>query len=216
MKQALRFPSGLYGVTPDWHDADRLEQAIRQAAAGGMTAVQLRLKEVTPTQRRAIAQHLLPVCRDLQVPLIMNDDWQLAIELGADGVHLGKDDADPAQVRSQLPPSMLLGVSCYSDLDRARQMLAVGVDYIAFGAMFSSGTKPQASRAQLTILTQAQALVKSMAPRPAVVAIGGITADNAASVLAAGADSLAVVGGLFITDDITNTAHRFNTLWPTV
>lgn len=213
MSQDLRFPSGLYGVTPDWHDAQQLEQAIRQAAAGGMRAIQLRLKDIDPDNRRSIAQHLLPVCQALQIPLIINDDWQLAIDISADGVHLGKDDEDPAVVRNELPSSMLLGVSCYSDLARAKQMLALGVDYIAFGSMFSSGTKPQAPAAALSVLTEALTLTQAQQPRSAVVAIGGITADNAPSLIAAGADSLAVVGGLFMTDDIEQTAGLFSALW---
>lgn len=214
MTQTLRFPAGLYGVTPDWCDANRLEQAIRQAAAGDMAAVQLRLKQANSDQRRAIAQHLLPVCRSLEVPLIINDDWQLAIALGADGVHLGKDDANPTEVRAAMPAGMLLGVSCYGDLNRARQMLDIGVDYIAFGAMFRSGTKPQAPPAPLSLLTQARELVATHNPRAAVVAIGGINADNAASVLAAGADSLAVVGALFMADDIETAARNLSALWP--
>lgn len=214
MSQTLRFPAGLYGVTPDWHDANRLQAAIVQAAAGGMTAVQLRLKDLDRDQRRAIATQLLPVCRQANVPLIINDDWQLAIEIGASGVHLGKDDADPALVRRELTPSMCLGVSCYSDLQRARQMLELGVDYIAFGAMFSSGTKPQAPPAALSILTEGKALALKHAPDTAVVAIGGITADNAASVLAAGADSVAVVGGLFLAKDIEDAAWRLSALCP--
>ncbi|MCD8517839.1 MAG: thiamine phosphate synthase [Burkholderiaceae bacterium] len=213
MNRDLRFPAGLYGVTPDWHDAGQLEQSIRQAAAGGMTAIQLRLKNLSPEKRCSIARHLLPVCKNLQIPLIINDDWQLALDIGADGVHLGKDDADPAWVRSKLPATMLLGVSCYSDLARAQQMLTLDVDYIAFGSMFSSGTKPQAPQAATDILTRAQALTQAQEPRPAVVAIGGITTDNAPSLLAAGADSLAVVGGLFMTDDIEQTARRFSALW---
>lgn len=201
-------------MTPDWHDASRLESAIVQAAAGGMTAVQLRLKNLDSPTRHDIAKRLLPVCKSLNVPLIINDDWQLALDIDADGVHLGKDDAEPGYVRQQLKPSMLLGVSCYSDLARAKQMLEIGVDYIAFGAMFSSGTKPQAPPATLDVLTEAQTLTSRSQPRPAIVAIGGITTENAASLLAAGADSVAVVGGLFMTDDIESTAQRFSALWP--
>lgn len=216
MSQTLRFPIGLYGVTPDWHDRLRLEHAIVAAVAGGMAAVQLRLKNIEPDQHETIARHLVAVCRQLKVLFIINDDWQLAMRVGADGVHLGKDDDDPAMVRQTMPSSMLLGVSCYRDLDRARQMLAIGVDYIAFGAMFNSGTKPQAPSAPLSVLSQAKALAAALSPRPAVVAIGGITADNAASVVAAGADSLAIIGGLFIQDDIRNAAQRFSGLWPGV
>ena len=214
MNHALMFPAGLYGVTPGWRDARRLEQAIRSAVAGGMTALQLRAKDVSDSERRTLANHLLAVCQSLKVPLIINDDWQLALDIGADGVHLGKDDADPALVRKQLAPSMLLGVSCYRDLERARQMLDIGVDYIAFGAMFSSGTKPHAPSAPLSVLTEARELVDGRSLRPAVVAIGGITVDNAASVIAAGADSVAVVGGLFLADDIEQTAREFVSSMP--
>lgn len=214
MNHALMFPAGLYGVTPGWRDARGLEQAIRSAVAGGMTALQLRAKDVSDSERRTLASHLLAVCQSLKVPLIINDDWQLALDIGADGVHLGKDDADPALVRKQLAPSMLLGVSCYRDLERARQMLDIGVDYIAFGAMFSSGTKPHAPSAPLSVLTEARELVDGRSLRPAVVAIGGITVDNAASVIAAGADSVAVVGGLFLADDIEQTAREFVSSMP--
>jgi thiamine-phosphate pyrophosphorylase len=219
MIEVLRFPAGLYGVTPDWSDANRLDQAVCLAVAGGMTALQFRHKTASPAQRRELALMLLARCRALNIPLLINDDWQLAQDIGADGVHLGRDDADVATVRQTLGSSMLIGVSCYADLARAQQMLAHDVDYVAFGAMFNSGTKPQAQPAPLTILTQALELVhrtqpagQSPSPRPAVVAIGGITAANGASVLAAGADSLAVIGGLFLADNIEQTAHQFSAL----
>ena len=215
MSQAPRFPAGLYGVTPDWCDKDRLEEAVRQAAAGGMSALQLRHKTASDSLRRALAERLLDVCQSLSIPLIINDDWQLAADIGADGVHLGRDDADPHIVRAALAPRVLLGVSCYGDIDRARRLLQIGVDYVAFGAMFSSGTKPQAPPAPLGVLTQAQALTAEHSPRAAVVAIGGINPDNAASVAAAGADSLAVVGALFLAKDIEQTARRFNAMMTT-
>lgn len=212
MTQAKRLATGLYGVTPDWSDADRLEAAVRDAIAGGMTSLQLRHKTATPDQREALARRLLPLCREHQVPLIINDDWRLAMAIGADGVHLGKDDDDPAHVRQHLGADVLIGVSCYSDLDRAARLLDLGVDYVAFGAMFASGTKPQAPGASLEVIKQARALVQERAPTAAVVAIGGITVDNAPSVLAAGADTLAVVGGLFMTQNITATARAFQAL----
>lgn len=212
MSQSKRFPSGLYGVTPDWDDAQRLEQAVAAAIAGGMTALQLRHKTASPAQRLSLAKRLQPICGLHHVPLIINDDWQLAQAVGADGVHLGKDDEDPAKVRDKLGPDMLLGVSCYSDLDRARRMLTLGVDYVAFGAMFASGTKPHAPGASLDIIKQAHTLTATMASDAAVVAIGGITVDNAPSILDAGADSLAVIGGLFMASDIETTARAFQTL----
>ena len=212
LASSRRFPSGLYGVTPHWQGPDQLESAVRAAAAGGMTVLQFRHKSPDTDERESLARHLLGVCHSLQIPLIVNDDWRLAQRIGAHGVHLGKDDDDPAMVRAALDPDCLLGVSCYDDLNRARQMLETGVDYVAFGAMFTSGTKPHAPGAALQTLTEARALVQTTAPQTAVVAIGGITVDNAASVLAAGADSLAVVGGLFLAPDIEATARSFSAL----
>lgn len=210
--RAKAFPSGLYGVTPDWDQRQTLEHAVRLAAKGGMTALQLRQKAANSSLRRELAEHLLPICRQAGVALIINDDWRLAQAIGADGVHLGRDDDDPAMVRAALGPNMYLGVSCYGDLDRAKDMLALNVDYVAFGAMFASGTKPQAPPIALGVLTQARALVDDIAPQAGVVAIGGITTDNAASVLQAGADCLAVVGGLFLSPDIEQTARQFSAL----
>ncbi len=206
-----QFVSGLYGVTPDWDDTERLEAAIRAAARGGMSAVQLRHKTASAKQRLNIASHCLRVCADLGLPLILNDDWRLAKAIGADGVHLGRDDDDPGMVREALGDKAIIGVSCYGDNERACAMIQHNVDYVAFGAMFASGTKPQAPLAKLAVLTQARADLLALDPRPAVVAIGGITPDNAASVLAAGADSLAVVGGLFLADNIEQTARDFTT-----
>lgn len=215
IRTGLRFPGGLYGVTPDWDDADRLEMAIRQAAAGGMTAVQLRLKTVATQRRTEIAHRLRQVCSDLGVTYIINDDWRLALETEADGVHLGRDDGDPFVVRAALGPQRLLGVSCYADIERARTLLTAPVDYIAFGAMFASGTKPQAPPAPLTILTQARSICASSPAqaRAAVVAIGGITPQNAPSLIAAGADSLAVVGALFNAQEIESVARQFSKLF---
>jgi thiamine-phosphate pyrophosphorylase len=212
MSQALKFPAGLYGVTPEWTDKARLEDAVRQAAAGGMSALQWRNKSVLQTERRDLAEHLLALCRSLQIPLIINDDWQLAMAIGADGVHLGRDDADPTMVSQMLGPNVMLGVSCYDDLQRAQSLLKLQLSYVAFGAMYRSGTKPQATPAPLSVLTQARSLAAPSSPRAAVVAIGGINLNNASEVLAAGADSLAVVGGLFLAKDIEQTARHFNAM----
>jgi len=218
MKQPeiLKFPGGLYGVTPDWDDLPRLEHAVRQAGIAGMTALQLRLKTAAPDTRRQIALRLRQVCKELNITFLVNDDWQLALEVQADGVHLGKDDADPFMVRREAGESLLIGVSCYADIERARRLLQVPADYIAFGAMYASGTKPNAPPAPASILTAARTLVQSGnrdTARPAIVAIGGITPDNAKPLIEAGADSLAVVGALFNTGDIASVARRFAQLF---
>jgi thiamine-phosphate pyrophosphorylase len=195
--KALRFPRGLYGVTPEWDDTARLLRAVQQAAAGGMRSLQLRRKEIPAAARREQAQALARACRELGVVFLVNDHWELALEVGADGVHVGRDDADVATVRAQAP-DLLIGASCYNDIGRAQAMLAAGADYIAFGAVYPSPTKPDAVRAPLELFAEARALADAQpAPRPAVVAIGGITPANAAVVAQAGADAVAVITGLF-------------------
>lgn len=204
---ALRFPRGVYGVTPEWDDTERLLRAVKQAAGAGMRALQLRRKDVPDAVRAAQARALAPLCRELGVVLMINDHWQLALEVGADGVHLGRDDGDVAEVRRQAP-DLLIGASCYNELERARRQLAAGADYIAFGAVFPSPTKPQAVQAPLSLLTEASELTRQQPlPRPAVVAIGGITPDNAALAAQAGADALAVITGLFEAPDIRAAAR---------
>ncbi|AUL17254.1 thiamine phosphate synthase [Bordetella bronchiseptica] len=204
----LRFPAGLYGITPEWDDTDRLLAAVRAAAAGGMTALQLRRKLADERLRAAQARALAPLCRELGVVFLVNDHWKLALDVGADGAHLGRDDADPATVRAQAGAGLLLGVSCYNDLRRADTLLAAGADYVAFGTVFASPTKPEAVHAPLQTLTEARARVLACpAPRPAVVAIGGITPANVSQVAQAGADSAAVISGLFEAPDIQAAAR---------
>ena len=203
----LRFPAGLYGVTPEWDDTARLLAAVREAAAGGMRVLQLRRKHASAAQRAAQARALAPLCRELDVRFLVNDHWELALEVGADGAHLGRDDGDLAQARAQAGPGFILGASCYDDLARARDLLRAGADYIAFGAVFASPTKPQAVHAPLALLGRARELAaESTGPRPAVVAIGGITPANAPQVAQAGADSIAVISGLFEAADIKAAA----------
>jgi thiamine-phosphate pyrophosphorylase len=211
MPSTLKFPKGLYGVTPDWDDAKRLEQAVRDAARGGMKALQLRHKTATPELRRHLAQTLLPVCQELDLIFLINDDWRLALELGAHGVHVGQHDEDPARVRQEIGPDMLLGVSCYADPQRAQNMLKHQVAYIAFGAMYASSTKPLAPTAPLEVLRAGQTLAQTLeAPRPAVVAIGGIGISQAPVLAAAGADSIAVVGSLFLAQNIEAAARALS------
>lgn len=196
--KSLRFPTGLYGVTPEWDDTDRLLQAVRDAAAGGMRSLQLRRKNVPDAVRAAQARALAPLCRELGVVFLINDDWRLALDVGADGAHVGRDDESLAHIRREAGPDLILGGSSYDDLGRAQELLAAGADYIAFGAMFASTVKPDTVRAPLAVLTEARRLTDNCdAPRPAVVAIGGITPDNAPLVAAAGADAIAVITGLF-------------------
>lgn len=217
MSSDLRFPRGLYGLTPEWDDTDRLLQAIDQAAAGGMVALQWRRKTVESAAGLTQARQLRQRCQELGVLFIVNDDWRLASVLDADGVHLGRDDGSLDQARVALGADKILGSSCYDDLQRARQALDAGVDYIAFGAMYPSRVKPAAVRARLEILGQARTLAEqgrdAAGRRVAVVAIGGITPDNAAAVVEAGADSIALISGLFEAADIGAAARRCQALF---
>jgi thiamine-phosphate pyrophosphorylase len=207
----LRFPRGLYGVTPEWEDTDRLLQAISAAAQGGMVALQWRRKTSSPAERRRQLEKVAAQCKTLAIPLIVNDDWRLALEVDAEGVHMGREDGDPSEARLALGPSRLIGCSCYNQSSLAAQALAADVDYIAFGAMYPSSVKPEAVSAGLEDIEHGRMLAESRAKdrRAAVVAIGGITIENAAPLIHAGADSVAVISGLFDTPDIRSTASRF-------
>lgn len=215
MSSSLRFPQGLYGVTPEWDDTDKLIEAITAAANGGMTALQWRRKTASPEAGLVQARQVVDVCRQLKVVSIVNDDWRLAALLDADGVHLGRDDGNLAEARLALGPQKIIGCSCYNQPALAVPALAAGVDYIAFGAMYPSRVKPDAARATLEHIEQGRMLVESgnNRPRAAVVAIGGITADNAGPIIHAGADSVALISGLFESGNIQAAAARCKALF---
>ena len=212
----LRFPRGLYGITPDWDDTGRLLAAIEQAHAGGMVALQWRRKHGTATDLHTQARAVQDLCARLGLPFIVNDDWRLAAELNADGAHIGRDDGAVVQARQALGPGKLLGCSCYDRPDLAAQRLREDVDLIAFGAIYPSPTKPEAEHATLDQLRAGQRLAAaqtSQGPRTAVCAIGGLTPENSAAVVAAGADSLAVISAVFEAPDIQAAAARFAALF---
>lgn len=205
----LRFPRGLYGITPDTDDTGMLLDAIAAAARGGLRSLQWRRKHsASPEALLSQGQAIAGLCRELGLVFIVNDDWKMAQLLAADGVHLGRDDGDLAAARAALGPARIIGVSCYADLARAQDLLAQGADYIAFGAVYPSPTKPEAARVPLELLAQARAQLEQLpAPRPAMVAIGGIHAANAAPVVQAGADALAIIQGIFQATDIEAAAR---------
>lgn len=207
MIQSL-FPShGLYAIT-DGPRTD-LSATVAQALAGGARVLQYRDKTADAARRHAEAAALKQLCDTHAVPLIVNDDVALAVAVGAAGVHLGRDDDDVAAARAALGAGAIIGVSCYDSLERARAAAAAGADYVAFGAFFPSPTKPQAVRASLDLLRQSATLG---VPR---VAIGGITPDNAPSLVEAGADFLAVISAVFAAPDVCAAAQRFARLYPT-
>jgi thiamine-phosphate pyrophosphorylase len=195
---------GLYAVTPDEPDTAVLTAKVELAVRGGARMVQYRNKSAGPRLRRRQALALLRLCRARGVPLIVNDDLDLAVELDADGAHLGRSDAALVAARKRLPAGRLLGASCYDDLDAALAAINAGADYVAFGAAFPTAIKPGAPRATLALYAEAQARLDVP-----IVAIGGITPENAASVVAAGADAVAVITALFGAEDIEDRARRF-------
>ena len=202
---------GLYAITPETTDCARLEasvQALFAAAAGNCAALQYRSKSTPQSLRLEQARRLAALARASRVPFIVNDDVRLALAVGADGVHIGRDDGDVSAARAALP-GKLLGVSCYDSIAAARSAVAAGADYVAFGSVFSSTTKPGAVRAPLALFRQAKALGVPL------VAIGGITAQNAPAVLDAGADALAVISELFDARDIAAKAREFAQLFAT-
>lgn len=196
---------GLYVIT-DGPRPDLLD-VTSQALAGGARLLQYRDKSDNSTKRYSEAAALRQLCDTYAVPLIINDDVALALAVAADGVHLGKDDDDLAAARAELGQDAIIGVSCYDSLQRAKTAAAAGASYIAFGAFFPSPTKPLAPRASIELLRQSAALD---VPR---VAIGGITPDNAASLVEAGADYLAVISAVFGAADVRHAAQSFTDLY---
>jgi thiamine-phosphate pyrophosphorylase len=191
--------AGVYLLTPDTDERgfDSVLEVTRQAMDAGVRVVQYRNKTAGRERRLTEARRLVGLAHSANALAIVNDDLDIALAVGADGLHLGRDDDDLAIARAQLKNGRLLGASCYDDLERARRAVAAGADVLAFGSMFASPTKPAAVRAPLTLLTQARARW----PALRVVAIGGITAANIAEVAAAGAHAAAVISAVFDASD---------------
>ena len=198
---------GLYAITPDMEDTALLLKKVSLALAGGAAVLQYRNKQADADLRYQQASALLPICREHGVPFIINDDLALCQRLDADGVHLGGTDGAIADARKQFGADKIIGASCYNRLDLAEQAQAQGASYIAFGACFASSTKPHAPVASLDLFAQAKPLGLPM------VAIGGITLDNARLAIQAGADAIAVINAIFASDDVKATAASFNQLF---
>lgn len=197
----MKLPAlGLYAITQTDHKSPAQVLAdVAAAIRGGAAVVQYRDKN--PADAQALASDLLSLCHRHHVPLIINDHIGLALAVGADGVHLGKDDGHVALARKQLGQDAIIGVSCYDSIDRAWAAQQEGADYVAFGRFFPSSSKPLAASAHIQTLTAAKAQLAVP-----IVAIGGILPENGGALLAAGADFLAVIGGLF--DDEPEQAAR--------
>jgi thiamine-phosphate pyrophosphorylase len=189
---------GLYAITPE---GAGLVGKVSQALEGGIALLQYRRKSAASFEE---ATALLALARRYGVPFIVNDDLELALRIGADGVHLGQQDGDLVTAR-KIMNTKLIGASCYDRIDLARAAVAAGADYVAFGSVFPSPTKPSAVRAPLS-------LFKNDLRKP-VCAIGGITLQNAPQVIAAGADMVAVISDLFDAPDIARQAAAYRKLF---
>lgn len=211
MKPSLR---GLYAITPDQppaappeRDRDLVGQ-VALAIAGGARLVQYRVKGMDPQRRHTQAAALVTLCRQAAVPLIINDEMELALAVGAAGIHLGQGDGDPAIARTLLGPDAIIGVSCYDSLELAQAAVRAGADYCAFGSFFPSTVKPAAVRPPIDLLTRARGQLGVP-----LVAIGGITPQNGGLLIAAGADMLAVITGVFAAPDIAAAARAYSQLF---
>ncbi len=200
---------GLYVIT----DSNLISEinfikSIEQAIIGGAKIIQYRNKNNQSHKYIDLAIALKDLCQQYKIPLIINDDIQLAKQIEADGVHLGKDDLKLSMARNILGNDAIIGISCYNKISLAQQAIASGANYIAFGSFFSSSTKPQATPCNIDILRQARKTFTCP-----IVAIGGITPNNGSELITAGADCLAVIHGVFGQPDITSAAQKYSQLF---
>ena len=192
---------GLYIVTPNWEDTEQLLQVTEQILRTRITLLQYRNKEAGASLRDQQARKLLSLCKDYQCPLMINDHAQLCADIGADGVHIGAHDASVASVRQLIGQDKIIGVSCYGDLNRIAD--AEGANYIAFGGFYPSIVKKYPVTTALNIFQQAKAVSKLP-----TVAIGGINQNNAAPLIAAGADMIAVITAVYQAENPQHSAQQ--------
>jgi thiamine-phosphate pyrophosphorylase len=200
--------TGLYAITPDLTDSAALLRKVEAALAGGAQALQYRNKVADSALRLEQARVLARLCRSYHVPLIINDHLELALEVDAEGLHIGAEDGSIAEARRRLGPDRILGVTCYRKIENALEAARIGANYVAFGGFFASPVKGGSGGAAMSILGEAK-----RATGLPVVAIGGITVDNAPQLLAAGADSVAVITAVFGAADIKAAARQFSALF---
>lgn len=199
---------GLYVVTPDWDDTQKLLETSVRALKGGVALLQYRHKTASDALRREQAMALLALCRRYQVPFIINDFVELCMDIGADGIHVGGTDTAVAEVRKQVGPDKILGASCYGSLELAHAAEQAGASYVAFGGFYPSRVKKYPVTTPPTIVTdwKKQGIVPS-------VVIGGMTHDNAAPLVANGADMVAAISSVYMAHDPQTAAREFAELF---
>jgi thiamine-phosphate pyrophosphorylase len=212
---------GLYAITPDSLPAEILLPLLRELMADGLRLLQLRRKGITRTALGNEGRDIVALAAAYDTKVIVNDDLALALDIGAHGVHWGRDDAASdlptlreqivsAKARAANTDNFIVGISCYDDFQRAQIAHDAGADYVAFGSFFASPTKPHAVRANLELLRQTRTKLNVPA-----VAIGGITRDNAGMLIDAGASALAVISDLFAPpyEDVVARARCFHAMF---
>lgn len=200
---------GLYAIV-DASVTPRRELAAltKDVIQGGAAIIQYRDKTATPNKLRETAAEILLICQAAGIPLLLNDHPTKCLDIGADGVHLGQEDMNIASARALLGPGLIVGASCYNDLELALQAERDGASYVAFGAIYSSATKPSAPPASLNTLSRAKQTISVP-----LVAIGGITPDNGAAVVSAGADMIAAISGLTASNSPLQAAQLYSNLF---
>ncbi|MES2130115.1 MAG: thiamine phosphate synthase [Pseudomonadota bacterium] len=199
---------GLYLVTPNWIDTDRMVAITREALHAGAALVQYRHKEAAPPLRREQGAALLALCRHYGRPLVINDHIDLCVTLDADGVHVGGTDASVAQARAALGPGKIVGASCYGELALARAAQANGASYVAFGGFYPSLVKKYSFRTEPAILDEARRDITLP-----IVVIGGMTPANAAPLVARGAHLVAAITSVYAADDPARAVREFDSLF---
>ncbi len=199
---------GLYLVTPDWDDTDKMLAATEQAMAGGATLVQYRHKTASEALRHEQAAALLKLCRAHGKPLIINDHIDLCMDIDADGVHVGGTDASVAQVRARVGAHKIVGASCYGQLQLAKDAAAAGASYVAFGGFYPSRVKKYEVSTPASIVSDA---LQSVAVPLCV--IGGMTVDHAKPLIDLGAHMVAAISSIYSTNDQRSAAAAFSALF---
>ena len=196
--------NGLYLVTPDWDDLDLLLARTEQALQAGVAMLQYRHKGADEALRRRQATQLLALCRRYGTPLIINDHIELCLDLGADGVHVGGRDPGVVEARARLGPAALIGASCYGERALALQAAAAGASYVAYGGFYRSRVKQYAVTTQADIVDWSKGAIALP-----VVVIGGMTPENAAPLVARGADMVAAISSVYGADSVETAVRQF-------
>ena len=199
---------GLYLVTPNWDDTDKLLELTEQALDAGIALLQYRHKNADAALRQEQAGALLALCRKYGCPLVINDFVDLCLNLDADGVHVGGTDATVEQMRAMLGPDKIVGASCYGDLALAHAAQLAGASYVAFGGFYPSLVKQYPVTTDPAVVGEAKAGIA----RPIVV-IGGMSPGNAAPLVARGADMVAAISSVYLASDVAQAVRCFNDLF---